>query len=76
MHEEILPLIQTFPDEKVSELIEKYRKMFNDYDETKKFIFNLKNLDMDLTCAEEGLFDNAIIFVENRKRVKGGRNKY
>ena len=72
MHEERPLIIQTFPDEKVSELIEKYRKMFNDYDETKKFIFNLKNLDMDLTCAEEGLFHNAIIFVENRRGVKGG----
>ena len=72
MHEERPLIIQTFPDEKVSELIEKYRKMFNDYDETKKFIFETKNLDMDLTCAEEGLFHNAIIFVENRRGVKGG----
>jgi hypothetical protein len=36
--------IQCMPDEKVSTLIERYRNKADDHDQTKKFIFNAKNL--------------------------------
>ena len=68
--------IETFKDEKISKLIEKYRKMSCDYDPTKKFIFNAKNLNTGLTCAEAGFVNGVNIFVENRKAVKGAGGWY
>ena len=64
--------IHISPDEKVSDLIEKYRKVACDYGQSKKFIFSGKNLNLEITVAEAGLFNGAIIFVVNTINVKGG----
>ena len=61
----------TTPEEKVSELIEKYRMKSGDRDPTKKFIFNAKNLNPSLTCEEAGLTRNVNIFVVATKGIKG-----
>ena len=58
--------------DKVSDVIEKYRKESNDYDETKKFIYNAKPLYPSLTLSESGVIDNGNIFVVVTKGVKGG----
>ena len=65
-------MVQTTPEEKVSDLIEKYRCKAGDRDDTKKFIFNRFNLNPNLTVAEMGLTHNANIFVVATKGVKGG----
>jgi hypothetical protein len=59
-------MVECMPDDKVSDVIEKYRNKAGDHDYT-KFIFNAKNLDPSLTVAEAGITNNAIIFV---KKVK------
>ena len=61
----------TTPEEKVSELIEKYRNKSGDREPNKKFIFNAKNLTPSLTCAEAGLCSGANIFVLYKKGIKG-----
>ena len=55
--------VQCNPEEKVSDIIEKYRNKANDYDDSKKFIFNAKNLNPNLSLAEAGITNNANIFV-------------
>jgi len=63
--------IQIKPEEKVSELIKKYRIISGDNKLTKKFIFNAKSLNYDLTIAEAGITHNANIFVVSTKGIKG-----
>ena len=65
-------IITTF-EERVSDLIEKYRNKSGDRDPTKKFIFNAKNLNdfLTLTCAEAGLTECANIFVVPTIDIKG-----
>ena len=62
-------LIQTFLDEKVSDLIEKYRKVACDYGQKQKIIFNGKLLNLELTVAEAGLWNYADIFVLYQKII-------
>ena len=64
--------IHISPDEKVSDLIEKYRKVACDYGQSKKFIYSGKNLNLELTVAEAGLIYYPIIYVVNTINVKGG----
>ena len=66
-------VVQCTPDEKISEIILKYRSKSNDRDDTKKFIFNAKQLNQDLTAAEAGIFNNANIFVVATKGIKGAK---
>ena len=63
--------IQCLGDEKVADIIKKYRIKADDKDESKKFIFNAKALNVTLTVAEAGLTNNANIFVVTTKGVKG-----
>ena len=42
-----------------------------DYDQEKKFIFNAKLLNQDLSVAEAGLHNNSNIFVVATKGIKG-----
>ena len=63
--------IQCMPHEKVSELIKRYRTKSGDKDPTKKFIFNAKNLNQDLTVGEAGISNNGNIFVVTTQGVKG-----
>jgi len=50
------------PDEKVSELIKKYRAKARDNDASKKFTFNAKALNESFSVAEAGLANNIIFF--------------
>ena len=62
--------IQCKPDEKVSDIIQRYRTKANFYDEA-KFVFNAKNLAPSLTVAEAGISHSSKIFVVRTKHVKG-----
>ena len=64
-------MIQCLPNEKVSDIIHRYRAKSLDNDPTKKFIFNAKALDPSLIAAEAGLYNNANIFVVSTKGIKG-----
>ena len=55
--------IQFNINEKVSDLIEKYRIKSGDRDLSKKFIFNAENLNFSLTLEEAGLTNNSNVFV-------------
>ena len=44
-----------------------------DYDESKKFIFNAKNLVPSLSVSEAGLINNSNIFVVATKDIKGAK---
>ena len=59
-------------NEKVSDLIEKYRAESGDRDETKKFIYNAKALHPSLTLSEAGIENKSNIFVVVTKGIKGG----
>ena len=63
-------MIQCTLNEKVSELIKRYRTKSNDH-QPKKFIFNAKQLNETLSCAEAGLTNNSNIFVVTTEGVKG-----
>ena len=65
-------MVQCMPDEKVSEIIEKYRRKSGDLDRSEKFIFNAKTLNPNLTVAEAGITVGANIFVHVPKQLKGG----
>jgi hypothetical protein len=61
-------------DEKVSNVIKKYRIKTGDYDITKRFIFNRKELNQNqsLTVYEAGLQNHSKIFVASTMETKGG----
>ena len=54
-------------NEKVSDLIEKYRIKTGDRDLSEIFIYNAKNLKFSLTLEEAGLYNNSNIFVVQTK---------
>ena len=58
-------------EEKVSDVIQRYRDKTGDDDTTKKFIFNARLLNHDLSVAEAGLHNNSNIFVVVTKGIKG-----
>ena len=64
-------MIQCNDNEKISEIVQRYRTKSGDADTSKKFIFNAKQLNLGLTVAEAGLTDNANIFVVTTRGVKG-----
>ena len=64
--------IQCNQEEKVSELIQKYRIKSGNYDQNIKFIYNAKNLNPDLTLAEAGVFNGVNVFVVTHCDMKGG----
>ena len=66
--------VQCNPEEKVSDIIEKYRNKANDHDESKKFVFNAKDLNPNLSVTEAGIMNNANIFVIGIKRNKDEEN--
>ena len=66
-------VIQCLPDEKVSDVIQRYRTKSGDNDTTKKFIFNAKALNQSLSVAEAGLANNVNVFVVTTKDIKGAR---
>ena len=64
--------LQAVSEEKVSEMIERYRCKENDYDMSKKFIFNSKILNPSLTINEAGITNYSHIFVVSTNKIKGG----
>ena len=64
-------MIQCLDSDKISELIQRYRTKANDTDDSKKFIFNAKQLNPQLSVGEAGITDNANIFVVTTRGVKG-----
>ena len=57
--------IVAYPEERLSEIINKFRVKANNYDNDLKFIFNSKPLNPSLTVSENGL-RNGAIRVKNR----------
>ena len=68
---EIPFMVQCTENEKVSDIIEKYRIKAKDNDCSEKFIFNAKQLVPSRIVGESGLTNNANIFVEKTHRIKG-----
>ena len=66
--------VQCNPEENVSDIIEKYRNKANDHDESKKFVFNAKDLNPNLSVTEAGIMNNANIFVIGIERNKDDEN--
>ena len=64
-------MIQCLDSDKISDLIQRYRTKSNDNDDSKKFIFNAKQLNPTLSVGEAGITDNANIFVVTTRGVKG-----
>jgi len=58
-------------NEKVSDLIQRYREKSGDRDQSKKFIFNAKNLNQSLTIGEAGISNDGNIFVVTTLGIKG-----
>ena len=65
------PTVQCLLSEKVSELIQKYRNKTGDFDFSKRFIYNGKKLNEDLTVAEAGLCDKSYIIVTSSNQMRG-----
>ena len=64
--------IQCRKEDKVSDVIRKYRIESGDNDNTVKFIFNAMILNPLLTIEEAGMTENGNVFVVVTKDVKGG----
>ena len=64
-------MIQCTLNDRVSDLINKYKTKSLEDVSKKKFIFNAKALNPSLTVAEAGLQEGANIFVVNTAGVKG-----
>ena len=50
-------------DEKASDVIEKYRNKSGDSDPEKRFYFDSKRINPNLTLKENGIMNNSVIFV-------------
>ena len=64
-------MIQCQLNERVSDLIQRYRTKSGDRDPSKKFIFNAKNLNQSLTIEQAGITNNGNIFVVTTQGIKG-----
>ena len=60
-------MINVKEDEKIQDIIQKYREKSSNYDINLKFIFNAKELNLSLTVAEAGIRNNANIFVVKKR---------
>ena len=56
-------MMQCFPDEKISSIIEKYRILSGDDNPNCKFVFNSNMLNPNLNIEESGIRDNDEIFI-------------
>ena len=65
--------VQIHPDEMISTLINKYRNKANDFEIKKKFIFNAKKLNPNLTCTQEKLYNFSVIQVINTRELMGAK---
>ena len=60
-------MINVKENEKIQDIIQKYREKSSNYDINLKFIFNAKELNLSLTVAEAGITNNANIFVVKKR---------
>ena len=60
-------MINVKEDEKIQDIIQKYREKSSNYDINLKFIFNAKELNLSLTVAEAGITNNVNIFVVKKR---------
>ena len=60
------------PEDKVSDVIERYRNFSNDRDMRKRFIYKGFPLNSSLTIREAGIDNNTYIFVFDPKKLEGG----
>ena len=58
-------MIQVGLKEKMKDIIQRYKEKSNDFDDSNKFIFKAKNINLELTAEEIGLTNNCTIFVVN-----------
>ena len=65
-------MVQCRKEDKVSDAIQKYRNKSNDFDESKKFIYNSIPLNPSLTLEEANISDNGNVFVVVTRDIKGG----
>jgi len=63
-------LMQCNKNEKVSDLIERYRIKSGDRDLSERFIYNAKDLNFSLSVEEAGISNNSNIFIFKAKRIK------
>ena len=58
------------PEEKISNVIDKYRNKSGDYNPYKRFIFNSKDLPQELTVNEVGISNNSNVFIITTSNIK------
>ena len=58
------------PEEKIANVIDKYRNKSGDYNPYKRFIFNSKDLPQELTVNEVGISNNSNVFIINTSNIK------
>ena len=64
--------MQCILDEKISNLIKRFRMKIDDFDSLLVFVFNGHKLDSNLTIAQARLRDRSVISVLNFQNVQGG----
>ena len=57
--------VYCLPDEKIDNVIDKYRNRSGDFAPHRRFIFNSKDLPQELTVSEVGITNNSNIFIVN-----------
>ena len=62
-NEKIL-VLQCYPNDKCSDIIDKFRNKVNDYEKKSSFIYNAKRLNPNLTVYESGIIEGANIYVK------------
>ena len=65
-------MVQCNINEKMSKVIERYRKKASDFSKTIKFIYNAKAINPSITVAEAGICHNGNIFVIETDGMRGG----
>ena len=55
--------VYCLPEEKIRNIIDKYKNKSGDYSPYKRFIFNYKDIPLDLTESEAGINNNSNVFI-------------
>ena len=66
--------VSCYFNEKISNIIKKYKEMSNDYDKEEKFLFNGITLNPSETVYEGGITNGSLIIVLSLDNLKGGGN--
>ena len=65
--------VQCTLDDKVGEVIKRYRTKAEDNNPNEKFIYNAKKLNLNLTVRDAGLVNESKIFVMVTEGIVGGK---